>query len=96
MAGDGKLRELRQAAENLVSGMSKQQLPDVVEVSNGEVHVGTIVADEAADLRNSPVAAVLPHTDSNQCVSPLDRIRNRLRRGRGLRGGAEGSGNLCD
>lgn len=46
MGGEGKLNELRQAAQDLVDGMSEQQLPDMVEVSNGEVQVGTIVAED--------------------------------------------------
>lgn len=46
MGNGGRLNELRQAAQNLVDGMSEQQLPDAVEVSNGEVQVGTIVAED--------------------------------------------------
>lgn len=46
MGSEGRLSELRQAAQNLVSGMSEQQLQDAVEVSNGEVQVGTIVAED--------------------------------------------------
>ncbi|MCM1058364.1 MAG: LysM peptidoglycan-binding domain-containing protein [Firmicutes bacterium] len=42
----GGLGGLRQAARELVEGMSTQQLPDSVEVSNGEVQVGTIVAED--------------------------------------------------
>ena len=46
MSGDGRLSELRQTARDLVDGMSEQQLPDVMEVSNGEVQVGTIVTED--------------------------------------------------
>lgn len=46
MGSGGGLSELRQAARNLVDGMTEQQLPDAVEVSNGEVQVGTIVAED--------------------------------------------------
>lgn len=46
MGSEGRLNELRQAAQNLVNGMSEQQLPDALEVSNGEVQVGTIVAED--------------------------------------------------
>lgn len=46
MGSGGRLSELRQAAQDLVDGMSEQQLPDALEVSNGEVQVGTIVAED--------------------------------------------------
>lgn len=46
MGSGGRLSELRQAAQNLVDGMSEQQLPDAMEVSNGEVQVGTVVAED--------------------------------------------------
>ena len=46
MGSEGRLSELRQAAQDLVNGMSEQQLPDALEVSNGEVQVGTIVAED--------------------------------------------------
>lgn len=70
MAGDGKLRELRQAAENLVNGMSKQQLPDVVEVSNGEVQVGTIVAeDKLADAIRKENEAASGSASGSESVS---------------------------
>lgn len=69
MAGDGRLRDLRQAAADLVSGISKQQLPDAVEVSNGEVQVGTIVAeDKLADAirkENEAVSASMSDSASD-------------------------------
>ncbi|MCM1193523.1 MAG: LysM peptidoglycan-binding domain-containing protein [Acetatifactor muris] len=46
LGNGGGFSELRRAARNLVEGMSEQQLPDTVEVSNGEVQVGTIVAED--------------------------------------------------
>lgn len=45
--GDGQgLEQLRQAAMELVEGMSEKQLPDAVEVSNKNPQVGTIVAED--------------------------------------------------
>lgn len=46
MGGGDGLEELRMAAQNLVDDISAQQLPDAVEVSNGEVQVGTVVAED--------------------------------------------------
>lgn len=46
MGGGDGLEELRMAAQNLVDDISTQQLPDAVEVSNGEVQVGTVVAED--------------------------------------------------
>lgn len=46
LGNGGQLSGLRQAARNLVDEMSEQQLPDAVEVSNGEVQVGTIVTED--------------------------------------------------
>lgn len=46
MGGGQGLEQLRQAAMQLVEGMSEKQLPDAVEVSNGNPQVGTIVAED--------------------------------------------------
>lgn len=46
MGSEGRLTELRQAAQDLITGMSEQQIPDAQQVSNGEVQVGTLVAED--------------------------------------------------
>lgn len=46
MGGGETLTQWRQAARQLVEGMSEKQLPDAVEVSNGNAQVGTIVAED--------------------------------------------------
>lgn len=71
MGGGGGLEELRTAAQNLMNDLSSQQLPDAVEVNNGEVQVGTVVAEdkladailkenEAAEPTQSPDAEAVP------------------------------------
>lgn len=82
MGNGGGFSELRQAARNLVEGMSEQQLPDALEVSNGEVQVGTIVAeDKLTDaIRKENEAAVsgagqesvpAPEQESSETASAL-------------------------
>lgn len=72
MGGEGRLAELRQAAQNLINGMSEQQIPDAQEVSNGEVQVGTLVTEDkltdAIRKENEAVSASgsLPETDINR------------------------------
>ena len=46
MGGGETLEQWRQAAMQLMEGISEQQLPDAVEVSNGKAQVGTIVAED--------------------------------------------------
>lgn len=70
MGGEGRLTELRQAAQNLINGMSEQQIPDAQEVSNGEVQVGTLVTEDkltdAIRKENEAASGALPETDVNQ------------------------------
>lgn len=46
MNGGEKLDELQVAARQMIDDMTTQQLPDAVEVANGNVQVGTIVAED--------------------------------------------------
>lgn len=46
MNGGEKLDELQVAARQAIDEMTQQQLPDAVEVTNGNVQVGTIVAED--------------------------------------------------
>lgn len=46
MGGGERLEQWQLAASRLVEGISQKQLPDAVEVSNGNAQVGTIVAED--------------------------------------------------
>lgn len=81
MGGGDRLEELRMAAQNLVDDISTQQLPDAVEVSNGEVQVGTVVAEdkltdailkenEAANASPAPSPTPEPATTPEQTPEP--------------------------
>lgn len=60
MNGGEKLDELQVAARQMIDDMTTQQLPDAVEVTNGNVQVGTIVAEDKltdAILKENEAAA---------------------------------------
>lgn len=46
MSGGEKIQDLQAAAKKWIAGLSEPMLPDAMEVSNGSVQVGTIVAEE--------------------------------------------------
>lgn len=62
MNGGKKFEELQVAARQMIDELTEQQLPDAVEVSNGTVQVGTIVAeDKLTDaIRKENEAAMTP------------------------------------
>lgn len=71
MGSGGGLEELRMAAQNLVNDLSSQQLPDAVEVNNGEVQVGTVVAeDKLADAILKENEAAEPPQSPDTTVTP--------------------------
>ena len=51
MGNGERLEEWQTAARQLMENMSRKQLPDVVEVSNGSAQVGTIVAEEQIGVK---------------------------------------------
>lgn len=46
MSDGERMKDLRTAAERLMDGMTKQQLPDAVEVANNSAQTGVIVAED--------------------------------------------------
>jgi len=66
MGNDGRMEEIRSAAGKFLEEITKQQLPDSVEVSNGSVQVGTIVAEDKLN------EAILKENDgTGSDVSPV-------------------------
>ncbi len=71
--GDG-LRELQTAARQLINGISQQQIPDAMEVSNFSAEAGTIVAEdrlaEAIRIENDAVAEPSPEPTPEPTPEP--------------------------
>ena len=84
MGGGEVLEQWQQAARQLVEGMSEKQLPDAIEVSNGNAQVGTIVAEDkltdaiqkenekAGDLSSEESQGTLP--DGGQDGAPEEPV----------------------
>lgn len=76
MGNGERLEEWQTAARQLMENMSRKQLPDVVEVSNGSAQVGTIVAEDkltdAIRQENTAAGEGSPESDSGQAANPAN------------------------
>lgn len=79
MSDGERVQELQMAARQFVEKLSEQQLPDVVEVANGSVQVGTIVAEdkltdalvkENAAITNTPEPSGQATPEAQETIAP--------------------------